>query len=111
MQLTAIISELPTTMCPQTHLTLNPFDHPVCDSYLLAKIYLNFGLFKIPLTLIQIYALILAMFASIIGPFGGFFASGLKRSIGIKVKIRRFRTGEIRFLATVASPTEWTARS
>lgn len=28
--------------------------------------------------------LILALFASTIGPFGGFFASGLKRSIKIK---------------------------
>ena len=71
-------------MCPQTHITFSPFDHPVCDSYLLAKVSLNFGLFKIPLTLIQIHALILATFASIIGPFGGFFASGLKRSIKIK---------------------------
>jgi CDP-diglyceride synthetase len=31
--------------------------------------------------------MIIGLFASIIGPFGGFFASGLKRSIKIKVII------------------------
>lgn len=30
---------------------------------------------------------VIGLFASIIGPFGGFFASGLKRSIKIKVKL------------------------
>lgn len=74
-------------MCPQTHVTFNPFDHPTCDSYLLTKVSLNFGLFRLTLTVMQIHALILATFASIIGPFGGFFASGLKRSIKIKVTL------------------------
>ena len=32
----------------------------------------------------QFHALMFAAFASVIGPFGGFFASGLKRSLGIK---------------------------
>eukprot|EP00892_Ulva_mutabilis_P008468 jgi/Ulvmu1/5994/UM026_0118.1 len=32
----------------------------------------------------QMHALALAAFASIIGPFGGFFASGFKRALGIK---------------------------
>ncbi len=32
----------------------------------------------------QAHSLILALFASTIGPFGGFFASGLKRAIKIK---------------------------
>ena len=31
-----------------------------------------------------IHVLILVLFASIIAPFGGFFASGLKRALGIK---------------------------
>jgi CDP-diglyceride synthetase len=74
-------------LCPQTHLAFSPFDHPTCSSYLVTKVQLNFGLFKIPLSVLQIHALILATFASIIGPFGGFFASGLKRSIKIKVII------------------------
>jgi phosphatidate cytidylyltransferase len=32
----------------------------------------------------HIHVLVLSLFASTIGPFGGFFASGLKRSIKIK---------------------------
>ena len=38
--------------------------------------------FKI--TKLQVHMLVLSLFASTIGPFGGFFASGLKRSIKIK---------------------------
>jgi CDP-diglyceride synthetase len=34
---------------------------------------------------LQAHILVLSLFASIIGPFGGFFASGLKRAIKIKV--------------------------
>ena len=33
------------------------------------------------------HSIIMALFASIIGPFGGFFASGLKRGLKIKVKL------------------------
>ena len=32
----------------------------------------------------QLHAVVLAMFASIIAPFGGFFASGFKRGFKIK---------------------------
>ena len=32
----------------------------------------------------QIHAMIIALFAAIIAPFGGFFASGLKRGLKIK---------------------------
>jgi CDP-diglyceride synthetase len=32
----------------------------------------------------QVHAVVLAMFASIIAPFGGFFASGFKRGLKIK---------------------------
>ncbi len=35
----------------------------------------------------QIHAMILSLFASLIAPFGGFFASGFKRAIKIKVFI------------------------
>ena len=34
---------------------------------------------------IQFHAAILSIFASLIAPFGGFFASGLKRGLQIKV--------------------------
>ncbi len=33
---------------------------------------------------LQIHALVIAVFASLIAPFGGFFASGFKRAIKIK---------------------------
>jgi len=33
---------------------------------------------------IQLQALVFALFASLIAPFGGFFASGIKRAYGIK---------------------------
>eukprot|EP01083_Nonionella_stella_P193406 714372_1 len=33
----------------------------------------------------QLHGIIIALFASIISPFGGFFASGFKRAIGVKV--------------------------
>lgn len=32
----------------------------------------------------HIHVFVLSLFASVVGPFGGFFASGLKRSIKIK---------------------------
>jgi CDP-diglyceride synthetase len=44
--------------------------------------------------------MIFSFFASTIGPFGGFFASGLKRSVKIKVKPYLFRISEIQFLDT-----------
>lgn len=34
--------------------------------------------------LLQLHAVVMAMFASIIAPFGGFFASGFKRGFKIK---------------------------
>ena len=32
----------------------------------------------------QLHALVMAVFASVIAPFGGFFASGFKRSLKVK---------------------------
>ena len=40
--------------------------------------------FSITFAPIQLHALVLATFASLIAPFGGFFASGLKRTFKIK---------------------------
>jgi phosphatidate cytidylyltransferase len=59
-----------------------PFNYPECNGYLLELIDLGF----ISITRLQCHILVLSLFASIIGPFGGFFASGLKRAIKIKVK-------------------------
>lgn len=35
----------------------------------------------------QIHSIALSTFASLIGPFGGFFASGFKRAFKIKVRM------------------------
>jgi CDP-diglyceride synthetase len=35
---------------------------------------------------VVVHAVVLGIFASLIAPFGGFFASGLKRAFKIKVK-------------------------
>lgn len=37
----------------------------------------------------QIHSIALSTFASLIGPFGGFFASGFKRAFKIKVRMLR----------------------
>lgn len=42
------------------------------------------GLYTIELSPAQIHAGVIAMFAALIAPFGGFFASGLKRGLKIK---------------------------
>lgn len=84
-QLVFVINQAPTLVCPQTHFTLDPREHPSCESYLLEQVPINFGLFSFSLQRLQIHAFVLSAFASIVGPFGGFFASGLKRSIKIKV--------------------------
>ena len=44
----------------------------------------GFSNFSFTVAPMQLHALVLASFASLIAPFGGFFASGLKRSFKIK---------------------------
>lgn len=39
---------------------------------------------KLPYTAFQLHALVMAAFASLVAPFGGFFASGFKRAFNIK---------------------------
>lgn len=39
---------------------------------------------KIPYAPYQFHVAVMAMFASLVAPFGGFFASGFKRAFGIK---------------------------
>ena len=37
----------------------------------------------------QFHALAIAVFASVIAPFGGFFASGVKRAYDLKVRLEQ----------------------
>ena len=64
-----------------------PFSHPICNNFLLETVILDFNFFQFKPTYLMLYTFGLAMFASLIAPFGGFFASGLKRTIQIKVKM------------------------
>jgi hypothetical protein len=69
------------TLCPQTTLNFMPFTFTSCVSPMMDL--LNFG--PLSITKLQGHFMIFSLFASTIGPFGGFFASGLKRSVKIKV--------------------------
>ncbi|CAK7894032.1 phosphatidate cytidylyltransferase [[Candida] anglica] len=80
-------------ICPAENLSTTIFDFPACDPnpVFIAQYY------QVPKDLVEylnveylmfkpiyFHAAILATFASLIAPFGGFFASGLKRAFGIK---------------------------
>ena len=44
-----------------------------------------------------IHAIFMSIFASVIGPFGGFFASGFKRAFKIKVRA----TGDMNMISLI----------
>ena len=76
--------------CPQAAITLIPFNTPTCA---IPSIYLPRDMFipilssiigKISVSEFEIHCFILAIFASFIAPFGGFFASAIKRGLKIK---------------------------
>jgi len=79
--LSEALQNLNGVACPGHVIDLTPFSFPECNPTVLNLI--DFGYFSI--SELQCHFLIFSLFASIIGPFGGFFASGLKRSIKIKV--------------------------
>lgn len=54
---------------------------PSCETHLMEMVTLG----PLSITQLQAHFMLFSLFASTIGPFGGFFASGLKRSIKIKV--------------------------
>ena len=77
-------------VCPQTSINFKPFEFNRCQveetfrkrnmtipilSDIIGQVYCSE---------LQIHSLILGLFASLIAPFGGFFASGLKRGLQIK---------------------------
>jgi len=85
-------------ICPATDLRTNVFTTVTCDphpvfistAYKLPTIIIDiFSIFGIKLSTVTVlpiilHSVVLATFASIIAPFGGFFASGLKRAFKIK---------------------------
>jgi phosphatidate cytidylyltransferase len=65
------VSKSPYLVCPLTNLDENVFSQPTCDVSLYAK---N----------IRFHMMMIALFASIVAPFGGFLASGFKRAFKVK---------------------------
>ena len=64
-------------MCPMTDITPIPFQAVDCPQYPPNRGFIGSSPLKI-------HGLILASFASLVAPFGGFFASGFKRAFKIK---------------------------
>jgi len=58
-----------------------PLPHALTEAL---RKYLAINLTSVTLIPMQLHAVWLALFASVVAPFGGFFASGLKRAFGIK---------------------------
>lgn len=79
-------------ICPQHTLTYVPFQSVSCEVsdlslyqiYKLPSFLTFFGVAHIHSTGLQLNAFVLGLFAGFIAPFGGFFASGIKRAFKIK---------------------------
>ena len=50
----------------------------------LLSIQLHYPITQIPWAPFQLHAVVMAVFASLVAPFGGFFASGFKRAFNVK---------------------------
>lgn len=82
--LTSALVTVPGFTCPMKVLDLVPFRYPQCnDSHITDEIYVS-SFVPIAFMASHFHVFVLSLFASTMGPFGGFFASGLKRSIKIK---------------------------
>ena len=90
-----ILSKSDYLICPAQNLSTHLYNYPSCEPnpVFIPQVY------QLPQNIIDLFggnielitfkpvyfhAAILATFASLIAPFGGFFASGLKRAFGIK---------------------------
>ncbi len=77
-------------VCPQTHIDFALFENINCD---IPDIFISRN-YDLPISLMgythiyaspaQFHSLMIATFTSLIAPFGGFFASGVKRAFRIK---------------------------
>jgi len=84
-----VMINFPILTCPQSVLT---FVHPTCTlsaefvpvTYTLPMALPVLGWTSVSLAPVQIHAFIMGIFASLVAPFGGFFASGFKRAFKIK---------------------------
>lgn len=84
------LTEFEPLVCPQTRITYDTFSFPSCQIgtvYVPKRYNLPFpvlGEDHIMIAPVQLHAVVIALFSSLIAPFGGFFASGLKRAFKIK---------------------------
>ena len=82
-----VMVQFPILTCPQTRLTLT---HPSCvlDAVFVPVPYQLplsvLGRSSVELAPVQLHAVVMGLFASLIAPFGGFFASGFKRAFKVK---------------------------
>jgi CDP-diglyceride synthetase len=73
------------------NITLIPFTKLECDnrditgSFTTSFDFYYYGIIEFQMKNIQFHAFFLSLFASLLAPLGGLFASGFKRSIEIKV--------------------------
>lgn len=92
--LSSFLSNYPSLTCPRydyndCYFTCPPLScNPVPDSFVKTTQELFtlplIGAISITYRPVQLHAVALGAFAAIIGPFGGFFASGAKRAFGVK---------------------------
>lgn len=83
----------PALICRQYEFTVIPFQDLTCPTpdflipftVSLPSVFKHVGLGAIQITELQIHTVVLGLWASAIAPFGGFFASGIKRAMKIKV--------------------------
>ena len=89
----AYISEYTWLTCPAQGLYLTPFPPALsCEvnpifiprQYTFRALNSIWGTFALTLKPIQLHGLLYGLFASLVSPFGGFFASAIKRAYGMK---------------------------
>ncbi|KAG7191429.1 uncharacterized protein KQ657_003475 [Scheffersomyces spartinae] len=91
---TYVLSMSDFFICPAVNLSTNVYNFPTCDPnpvfvsqlYTVPQNFISryYEVDIITMKPIYLHSLAYATFASLIAPFGGFFASGLKRAFGIK---------------------------
>jgi phosphatidate cytidylyltransferase len=85
MQWATLFMRFPYMTCPAKDLGTNVFSNITCKpNPVFVWREVDTALGTISYAPFQIHALVMATFASLVAPFGGFFASGFKRAFNIK---------------------------
>lgn len=96
----ALLMRFDYLICPVKDLSMSAWSHTGCDPVnpvftavpwelpgmwvTVIKTLLHLDITKIWIAPIQFHTIVMACFASLIAPFGGFFASGVKRAFNVK---------------------------